>query len=189
MIINIDVQDSISPALLHMLEHNESYLRHVTKSVGWYAQKEIKAGVASGSPNGSTFVERIPFKIRKALSQSAKENWYGSMVRAIGYSYEGGAVNVGWTSKSAAAYGKIQEYGHERQVTSNMRKYWASKGIYLSRLTTVLNVPARPIFEPMSVKLEKEIPPYVEEKLKSYMQENIDFGVHNVKRRKYKVYG
>lgn len=189
MVIDIDVRDSIEPTLVKLLQTNAKYLRAVSKSVGWFVQKETKAGIKSGAPGGQPFEERIPYKIRKALSETAKHAWYGAMVNAVGYEYSNGSVNIGWTSKAAAAYGKIQEYGMLREVTSNMRKYWAAVGYPLSKNTEVLNVPERPVFEPMANVVEKQIPSYVEDKLNSYLQETADFGEKQVKRRKYKVYG
>ncbi len=185
--IQINVSDEISPMLLRMLEHNKAYMRHVTKSLGYMFQKETKAGVSSGSPGGETFPERLPYKLRKAVGK-AGFGWYGKMVRAIGYAYNAnsGTVDIGWTSSTAAMYGRIQEFGVTKDVTPNMRKHWAAAGYPLSPFTQELEVPARPVFDPMAAKLEPEIPSYVEKKLESYMTENVEYGKKN--RRTYKVY-
>jgi len=188
MKIEIDVSDEISPMVQRMLEHNPSYMRHVSKSLGWWFQKNTKTGVKRGAPGGVPFKERIPLRVRKAVGASAASSWYGRMKNAIGYSYDGkGTVSIGWTSATAAAYGKIQEYGFERNVTSSMRAHWAAAGYPLSIGKKFLSVPARPIFEPMARELRPQIGSYVENKLQSYIKENVTFGKKN--RRIYKVYG
>jgi hypothetical protein len=187
MIIEINVADQLSPMLQRMIEHNPAYIRHLGKSLGYLYQKETKQEIATGEPGGYEYPERIPYSMRKALSRSARQNWYGRMAQAIGYAYDNGSVLIGWTSSTAAYYGRLQEYGFTKDVTDTMRKHFAAAGYPLSADKQVLDTPPRPVFEPVNRVLEPKIVPYVEEKLNAYMNENVDFGVAK-ERRVYKVY-
>lgn len=188
MIIEIDVTDEFSPAVQRALEHNDAYLRHVAKSVGWFFQKETKKRIREGMPSDQ-YEERMPYSIRKKLSPKAPRMWYGKLANAIGYEYAGnGRVLIGWTSPSAARYGHLQEQGFQRHVTSAVRAFFAAKAnIHLGPNKTVLDIPDRPVFTPMTKVMRPKIPPYVEAKVNSYLEENATFGKRN--RRKYKVYG
>lgn len=188
MVINLDIADEISPMIERALQHNKAYLRHITKSLGWYIQKEVKAGIKSGAPGGDKFPERIPWKVRHALQGRAARSWYGSMVRAVGYEYRDGVVNVGWTSRTAAKYGRKQEEGYSVKVTPDIRLKWFKKAhIILNKETKELTDEPRPVFDPMARVLEPRFPKYVEDKVTSYMTENVTYGKKN--RRKYRVYG
>ena len=196
MIVEIDVKDSISPAIKRALEHNEKWLRWVSKSVGWYAQKRIKEEVKTGSPGGENYEERLPVRARKALVPSAPRQWYGKLIKAVGYEYVNGVVRVGWTSQSSAIEGEKQEEGFSRQVTPTLRNWWAAavtrSGGALHNLgsgKSKIDVPERPVFVPMQHVLDNELGPYVEEKVEKYMNENVDYGNQNPAVRHYKVFG
>lgn len=189
MMIEIDVSDEITPFIQRALEHNESYMRHITKSLGYMYQKETKDTIKFGAPNGEAYPKRIPYKIRKALDDRASRVWYGRLRSAIGYEYLGnGSVAIGWTSYTASKYGHLQERGFTRNITPAMRGKWASAGYPLPASKTELNIPARPVFEPMSRQIRPKIVPYVEEKLINYMNENVVYGKKKNERRVYKVY-
>lgn len=195
MIIEIDMRDALTPTIKRALQHNAKWLRWVSKSVGYYVQKETKKGIESGSPGGADFDERLPVKARKALSRTAKRQWYGSLRKAVGYEYANGSVRIGWTSRTAARYGELQEEGYRREVTNKVRTKWAeaverSNGelINLSPKKEEIKVPERPVFDPMAGELKPLLPGYVQKKVNSYMQENVDFGANKPVRRKYKVY-
>lgn len=187
MILEIDVTDEITPAIKRFFQRNPKYLKHLTKSVGWYFQRETKKGVSSGEPNGEAYKERIEYKVRKALSQSAPKGWYGKLKNAIGYEYVGGGtVHIGWTSATASTYGHLQERGFEKIVTPRMRRYWAHAGFPLAPNKEKMVIPSRPVFEPMTDYMRPKVVPYVNEKYSAYISENVEFGKKN--RRKYKVY-
>jgi hypothetical protein len=195
MIIEIDLKDSISPALQHALETNEKWLRWASKSVGWYTQKRIKEEVATGSPGGEDYEERLPRGARKALSATAPRMWYGKLRNAIGYEYDNGVVRIGWTSRSSSVEGKKQEEGFRREVTPSLRAWWAKsaaasngKLFNLSSKKQEIDIPARPVFDPLQKRLEAELGPYVEAKVQKYIQENKDYGNKNSVKRKYKVF-
>ena len=196
MIIEIDLKDTITPAIQKALETNAKWLRWVSKSVGWYTQKRIKEEVASGSPGGESYEERLPRSARKALVTTAPKMWYGKLRNAIGYEYDNGVVKIGWTSRTSSIEGRKQEEGFQRNVTPSLRAYWAQaakasggKLINLGAEKQEIDVPARPVFEPVQSKIESELGPYVEEKVQKYITENEDYGKNKPVKRKYKVYG
>lgn len=186
MIVEINVVDEISPMLQHWIERNPKYFRSLGKSIGWWYQREIKTEVREGHAGNVTYPQRWALKDRRKLNPKAPIKWYGRMLRAVGYQYDNGVVKIGWTSSTSARYGNLQEFGYNKVVTERMRKYFRSKGIGISDNTKQLNIPDRPIFEPMADDLFNQIAPYAEEKIKEYMQGNVEFGKKN--RRKYKVY-
>lgn len=186
--LEIDVTDEIQPLLERMLAHNKSFLKSAAKSLGYFMQKEIKEETKTGAPGGANFVQRRPHKFRAALQGgSAARQWYGKMLRAIGYQYADGVVRIGWTSRTAAMYGRKQEEGYETPVTSAVRKRYREAGFSISNKTKYLITPARPVFEPMAGVLQPQIAPYVQMKLYDYAEENVTYS--KKARRKYKVYG
>lgn len=215
-LIEISVADELSPAIKRMLEHNKVYLRHVTKSLAWHIQKEIKQNVKKGALAGSSagwtkqWFTKGNIEPRKELQGGkASQYLYGQMLRAIGYQYmpDSMSANIGWTSKTSAMYGRLNEEGGEQRITSAIRKryYEAYKReikkygaepvlkhddkrfIYpLRKEKQVLNVPSRPIFRPMFEQLQGNFAPYIEKKIDEYMKENVEFGKKN--KRTYKVY-
>jgi len=187
-ILEIDVTDEVAPLLERMTAHNKSFLRSAAKSLGFFMQKEIKQEVKTGAPGGVSFAQRRPHKFRAALQGgSAARQWYGKMLRAIGYQYADGVVRIGWTSRTAATYGRKQEEGYETPVTSAVRKRYREAGFNLSKNTKYLETPARPVFEPMAGVLQPQIAPYMQMKLYDYAEENVTYS--KKARRKYKVYG
>lgn len=187
MRFEIDVADEISPMLLHWLRSNKRYFSALTKSVGWWYRKSAKTDIEQGHAGNVYYKERWDLSLRRKLDPNAPKIWYGKLRHAIGYEYSGeGVVNIGWLSKSASKYGDMQEQGYDRFVTEKMRKLFHSKGINLSNNTTTLNIPERPIYEPMTKSLRKQVVPYIDNKIQKYMSVGIRNG--KKKRREYKVY-
>ena len=187
--IEIDVSDEINPFLKNTLNQSETYTRRIAKSLGYMYQKETKDTIKYGAPNGEQYPKRVPFKLRKALNEYAPRVWYGRLRRAIGYEYLGnGSVAIGWTSATASKYGHLQEQGYTRNITSAMRKKWASAGYPLAPNKTELKTPPRPVFEPMSRQIKPKIAPYVEDKIIRYMNNAVEYGKKKNERRVYKVY-
>ena len=189
MTITIDIEDQVSPFLQYMAKTNPEFMKKAAKSLGWYVQAQTKKGVRSGHPGGQSFAERLPLKARKLLSSSAQKGWYGRMINAIGYEYRGGVVSIGWSSRTSARYGAMQEDGLVHDVTQGMRRFWGSRLVPLKGTTTALTLPARPIFAPMARSIEPALVPYVEKKLQQYINQGTDFGQKNKQRRHYRVMG
>ena len=187
-LLEIDVTDEVGPLLERMTGRNSKFLRSVAKSLGYFMQKEIKQEVKTGAPGGANFVARRPYEFRKKLQGgSAARKWYGEMLRAIGYQYVDGVVRIGWTSRSSAMYGRMQEEGYETPVTPAVRKRYRQAGFGIRKDTKYLVTSARPVFEPMAGVLQPQIAPYVQMKLYDYTEENVTYS--KKARRKYKVYG
>lgn len=183
-IVAISLQDGISPFLQAWLKNNPRFIRSATKSVGWYVQREIKGNIDTIAGG---WKERVPYAIRKRLSKTAPKSWLGKMRRAIGYQYiDNGVVNIGWTSKTSAYYGRIQEEGTTRPVTDNVREFYRKRGVALSERKTQIRVPARPIYEPAMQIVQPGIVPHIENKVANYIK-NGGF-TKTVTRRKYTVY-
>ena len=186
--ITLDVTDEIEPLLERMSEKNRKMLASVAKSWGWYQQREIKKGVRSGSPGGATFEQRTPLAMRRALQGgSAAKQWYGKMLRAVGYQYKDGIVRIGWTSRTSAMYGRKQEFGYKTPVTSEIRKKFGEAGYPLRADTKYLELPERNVFDPMAGELAPQLSPFVQDRINDYQTGNVEFAKRA--RRKYKVYG
>lgn len=187
MKVEIEVKDEISPMLLYWVENNERYFRALTKSVGWWYQKSIKEDIKEGHAGNVEYVERWDLSLRRKLDPNAPKAWYGKLRNAVGYEYKGnGVVSIGWTSPTSSKYGDMQEQGYSKVVTDRMRKYFRMRGINLSNNTQELNIPDRPIYEPMADVLFKQVAPYINNKITEYMTVGIEKG--KKKRREYKVY-
>lgn len=191
MIVSVNVVDEINPFFASFLAKNKDCLEWTSKSVGNFIRARTQEEVKLGAPGGRRFKERTPHRkvrspLAKAHNKSAPVLPYGKMRRAIGYAYENGGVNVGWTSKTASAYGKIQEEGTKRQVTERMRSLYRMANVKLGRNKQYITVPERPVFEPMSAELFPLLPEYVENKVMSYMNGDIERGKKNP--RRYRVY-
>jgi hypothetical protein len=63
----VTVQDMATPWLRYMMQMQPEYLRKSMKSLGWYMQKEIKAGIKSKSPGGSSYTPFMDPRIRAQL--------------------------------------------------------------------------------------------------------------------------
>lgn len=186
-ILTVDVTDEIQPLLERMAGMSKKSISAAAKSLGWYLRGEIKQGVKSGAPGGETFKERRPLEVRKALGGgSAASKWYGRMVNAIGYQYTNGTLRIGWTSRTAAMYGRKQEFGNVTKVTEEIRRRFARAGYPLRKDTTEIVLPERNVFDPMTGELYPQIAPYVQQKLNEYASGDVAFSKRS--RRKYRVY-
>lgn len=188
MRVEFEINDELSPTIQQLLNNNKTTLRRATKSVGWWLQDTAKEETKKGAPGGISFKERAPYKrVRRPLGKngSAPTSWYGKMRRAMGYEYNNGILNVGWTSRSSAIYANIQEYGAMRMVTDKVRKKYFAAGVPIKK--NKIEIPERPIFEPLAHEMFPKISDYVEEKVTEYMTKDVEYGKKKSK-REYKVY-
>lgn len=186
-VLEIDVVDEVGPFLRQMNDRYKGFIKCNIGSLGYYMQKEIKREVRGGSPGGASFAQRRPHDIRAKLQKgSAARQWYGQMLRAVGYMYNEHSLFIGWTSKTAARYGAKQEEGFETPVTKSVRDRYKEAGVKLGN-KKVIKTPARPFFEPMAAVLRPEIAPFMQRRLNEYVAGNVQYS--KKARRKYKVYG
>lgn len=214
--IEIGVSDELSPTVQHALERNKKFVSSVSKSIGFHVQKYIKQAVRSGELASESagwqrkwFTEGARPPRRELQGGNASTFLYGQMARAIGYAYnqDASAVDIGWTSRTSAMYGRYNEEGGAQPVTKSIRDRWFavykaeiakygkealashdfSKFLYpLSAKKTELETPSRPIFLPTMQKVEPKLPAFIDKKVEDYMNGNVEFGKKN--RRKYRIY-
>lgn len=185
--ITVDVRDDITPLIRSWLQQNPKFIRSLTKSLGWYVQREIKT-LSRDSRITSHWPARTPLKIRRKLDTQAPRQWLGKLRNAIGYQYYEGAVMIGWTSATAAAEGRIQEEGTRRTVTPFLRRYFGRRGVPLRGNTTEIYVPARPLFEPAMDLVQPKLGDFVSQRVGEYIN-NGGFVKSAGKSRKYEVFG
>lgn len=189
--ITVSINDGITPTIANYLRNNPNMLHSLSKSVGWYVQKNIKGLVKNGTPLTSQWPKRSPYeKVRRKLDYMAPKIWMGRLKRAIGYSYryQDGSVNIGWTSSTGAKYGRIHEFGEERQVTSSMAGFFARAGVPLNPNKKFIRIPARPLFEPAMDIINPKIGSFIESRVNEYMK-NGGFTRKEGKSRRYRVWG
>ena len=58
--ITVSINDGITPTIANYLKNNPQMLRSLSKSVGWYVQKNIKALVKNNTQLTSQWPERSP---------------------------------------------------------------------------------------------------------------------------------
>jgi hypothetical protein len=153
--------------------------------------KATREGIRSGSPDGLPWQQRSERPLRKDLSsifvdggRNAKGHrlpghlingyapnaWFGKLPNALGYEYEEpGRVKIGWRSTTADREATNLENGQTHPVTAKNRIYWGLRGHPLKWDRQQINLPKRPIFEPMWKKLQPEIPQFIESKLTDYL--------------------
>lgn len=192
--IDIDITDEISPFCKFIASAHPEWLRKAAKSLGYEILKATKKGVRSGHPGGEQFEKRLPLKIRKKLGYG--KAWYGKLVgskreepSAIGYEYKDGILRIGWTSRSAEKIGSLLEKGGAKPVSRFIRRLFCASGVPLKWATTQLNVPGRPIYEPMMKELRPAMAPIIEKKFNDYMKNGTNFAKANARQRHYKVRG
>ena len=187
--ITVSIKDAITPLIQRYLENNPRMIRSLSKSIGWFVQKDIKK-LSQSTAITSKWRKRAPLGIRRKLDEKAPKNWLGRLRRAIGYSYSNqtNTVELGWTSVTSAMEGRVQEFGAKRNVTPRLRAFFAKKGVMLSQKKRSINVPARPLFEPAMEIIQPNISDFVSHRVGNYMK-NGGFTKTAGKGRKYEVFG
>lgn len=195
-LINVQVMDGASPFVQSVAKQFPQYIERGLKSVGFMAQKEIKAGIRSGSPGGQSYVAHsLPDRKRRDLervfggSVKSKYNFMGKLNQAVGYdkkTTKQGYISVGWLSPSAVAIGTRQELGANKNVTPRVKRAYNMAKLSLSKSTITL--PQRPTFGPMKRVLQPKVKSYFEDKLVKYIN-NANFrGSQARNNRDYTVY-
>ena len=185
--LRVAVDDGASPWLKWARDEFPALTARALKSVGWMMSREIKAGIKAGAPGGKTFPEFMSRGRRRRLGKKVSNTPFGKLVNAIGYHYReaDGAVYVGWLSASAASISHKLQGGRKIPVTDKMRRFFFAAGLPVAENATI-DLPPRPVIDPMFRALEPKIPGYIEAKLWEYLQGGK--GSERSK-RKYRVYG
>lgn len=187
--ITVSIKDAITPLVQRYLENNPRMIRSLSKSIGWFVQKNVKE-LSQSSAVTSKWRKRVPLDIRRKLDAKAPKNWLGQLRRAIAYSYNNqrSAVEIGWSSATSAMEGRVQEFGATRIVTSRLREFFSSRGVRLGERKKTIRVPARPLFEPSMEIIQPKIGDFVGYRVGKYMK-NGGFTKNVGKGRKYEVFG
>lgn len=187
--ITVSIKDAITPLIQRYLENNPRMIRSLSKSIGWFVQKEVKT-LSQSSTITSKWRKRVPLNIRRKLDAKAPKNWLGQLRRAIAYSYNNqrSAVEIGWSSATSAMEGRVQEFGATRVVTPRLRGFFSYRGVPLGEHKKTIRVPARPLFEPSMEIIQPKIGDFVAYRVGNYMK-NGGFTKSVGKGRKYEVFG
>jgi hypothetical protein len=108
---------------------------------------------------------------------------YGKLFGAARYLLDKGqlSVQVGWVTPTAAAYGRDVQaamrgaspydptFSGSQPVTRSMRRALAAMGVILSKSTTSLTQPERPLMRTMFEEFEPKIPGIIEEAMERYL--------------------
>ena len=181
-------EDGITPFVRSWLRNNPRMISSVLKSAGYHVQVELKKA-SRGQITPRTWRKRWDVSRRRLIDPEAPRVWYGKLKNALGYSYDTASqsVDIGWTSKTSAMEGDIQEEGIQRPVTPFVRKFFGERGIYFKRTTKFLDVPARPFIEPKYNEIRGQIPTFINKRVQEYI-DNGGFTKNVGKGRKYTVY-
>lgn len=201
--LQIGTIDNITPWLDWAISHKPDWTRKATKSTAWYAQQEIKKGIRSGAPGGSTYADRMSAARRHEIEDTSRRGGsklkrragvLGNLLNAVGYQFKTAQVAIGWLSRSAVRIGSWHELGVSQQVTPKMRRLFFAAGVGLKASTTHINLPRRPTYEPMFNYLRDKMPAYFQNKFISYLvnggpPKRITSGATRGRQRIYTVYG
>ena len=202
--LQISTLDNVTPWLDWAISHKADWTRKATKSTAWYAQQEIKKGIRSGSPGGSTYAERMSASRRFEIEDHSKRGGsrrkqrkgvLGNLLNAVGYQFKTAQVAIGWLSRSAVRIGSWHELGVQQTITPKMRRLFFAAGVGLKASTTHIKLPSRPTYQPMFNHLRNLLPEYYRNKFISYLAsggppQKLEW--HQLKRsqrRIYTVYG
>jgi len=110
---------------------------------------------------------------------------FGKLAQAVRYEFypETQAVRIGFLNPSAAKHAQAVQAGERfgnspgiyrkrQRVTDKMRRAFWAAGVPLSKSTTVLEQPERPIIDPVFDLLNPELPAIVEERIYRIIQKS-----------------
>lgn len=193
--LTVTLDDEATPWLARVTRDFPDLRRKAFKSLGWWMQGEIKAGIRSGAPGGVPYAPRRMGdlnRLRLKPKEQVSKTVLGKLVRAVGYQYlEGDSTAVvGWLSKSAVRLGTIAEEGKSIPVTPNMIRRFRKARVPLSPFKRTLSIPPRPTIGPMWRVLEPQVIPYLEGKFQEYLEaEGKPRTSKSRSRRTYRVLG
>lgn len=179
MFTKIQYSDGVTPLMQQIIDDKPKWFQSALKSTGYWAQKEIKAGIRSGAPGGQKYARLMPAFLRRRLEEAfghdTRRNYkpLGKLVNAVGYDktkVDRGVVIVGWLSMAAVYIGSKLEKGFFTLVTERLRMIYNMAGIKMLGSTTQITVVARPTYEPMRPIIQAGAPKQMELKMGGYLQ-------------------
>lgn len=194
MSLEITIEDNATSELQRLAKEYPALFQRALKSLGWIAQKEIKAGIKDAAPAGVSYERPIPVSERRIIDkafkkpQKSKYPLLGRLYRAVGYDKSRiaqGQVTIGWLSQSAVYLGSKVEKGVSYPVTNAMRKRFMIAGMNVKK--QIITIPARPTFRPMRIVIDQKATQYLTDKIKAYIANPSLRGAAS-SRRRYRVY-
>jgi hypothetical protein len=203
MQFELHLDDDISASVDWIIANKPKWFGSSLQSTGWWAQKQIKAGIVSAAPAGRPYVSGMKPSRRREIEdgmasrnpsreKNVKSRFYklGELRKAVGYDankVNEGVVKVGWLSRSAVRLGTWQEKGMFQPVTEKMRRMFFAAGIGLRKDHNSIAVPVRSTYEVLYPKIQSGAPAYMKEKMMGYLSGNSERSALR-RRRKYRVY-
>lgn len=156
---SLEISDEAGPFLAWAAKNVPTALNSALGSAGYFLRKDLVDAIYRGQA-GSVTWKRLSDVHRYGKITDLKDRtptprtWaYGRLVRAVAYHRDKARmrVRVGWLSRSAARLGVILQSGRRDGAALSGRQrrlFWAA-GSHLSRGKSRLNIPGRPLMEPV----------------------------------------
>lgn len=161
-----------------------SYLRHLEasfprefaralKSAGWALRKDLQNDIYRGGPSEARWSPLSSIQSRRIIDDHKghprvpRTHPMGQLVRAIGYRFDAStqSVRVGWLSHSAAQRGAELQAGFKTRVTKKMRRFFWAIGLHPGPVGSLIETPARDLFDTVIRNRERAIHKYIEDKV------------------------
>ena len=138
-------------------------MKEALKMCGGHFRKKMRAFIETGGPGNWAPLSKVTTKLKDDAPRTPLFG-LGRFVR-FRYGKSKGVPRV-WIGfqKGVARIAREMQAGKKKRITPELRKYLASKGIYLRKGTKFINIPARPIIEPFWQREKGNIGNYVEKR-------------------------
>lgn len=160
------------------------------KSAGHMIAKTAKKQMRAGMPGGRAVADRMPDEFRTILeggTPGTKYPMFGRMVQAFRYHYdeESKTAVVGWLPKamggstSGQILGQKLQEGQNLHITPKMRRMFFRRGFFLRKGKTTIDLPARPVVDPVWEWVRPKLMPHIDAKIRQYLAGELDDGKAN----------
>ncbi len=167
----VEIKDESAPYLNHLAKTFPHELNRALRHIGWWMRKEMQDAVYRGGPASARWPRLSQIHASRTIDdakgrfKAPATHPYGRLIRALGYRHDAAAmsVRIGWLSRAAAQQAEKLQQGERVQVTEKMRRFFWAAGVPLT--TSTINVPARPLIEPMFFEKRREIHARIEKRV------------------------
>ena len=162
--VSTTIIDTAGPFLRAMADTLPSEYNRALRSIGYFLQQEIKAGMRNASPGGERWAPMSP--ITGAIRRIRRGRNYakpgGRLAQLIRYNHDpaGKVLAVGWIDKRVAKLAVPFQAGSDTATTGRQRRLFNILGTKSRtvRLAQKISIPARPAIEPVYQANRAEIP-------------------------------
>ena len=200
--VDIRTENLVPSFLRQVLEEKPQWMASALKSAGFWAKKELEAGIKSGAPAGQRYAAGMSAARRRDIEdvmnavnpkRLPKRAFLklGKLRQAVKYDKTRaaeGIVKVGWTSRSSVRLGTLHEKGFFQPITAKMRRMFFAAGIGISKGRSHIALPKRSTFKPMHPIIQVGAAKQAQLKIISYLEGNVERSQAK-SRRVYRVYG